>query len=314
MDFVNRWQEKTLISLSLFIGWLGIGRSKFYQWKDRYGKVNQHNAWIPRDHWLEDWEKALIVGYFKQHPEEGYRRLTYMMLDEDIVAVSSSSVYRVLSAAGLMMRWNRKASKKGTGFVQPERAHQHWHIDIAYLNICGTFYYLCSVLDGYSRYIVHHEIRERMTEGDVEMILQRGREKFPGMRTRIISDNGPQFIARDFKEFIRFTGMTHVRTAPYYPQSNGKLERLNKTIKSEALRPQSPDSIEEAIKIVDGFVIRYNTRRLHSAIGYITPEAKLQGREREIFAKRDRKLEEARQKRATARAAASTLALAAVQP
>ena len=75
-----------------------------------------------------------------------------------------------------------------------------------------------------------------MTETDVEIILQRAKEKFPDARPRIISDNGPQFIAKDFKEFIRLSGMTHVRTSPYYPQSNGKLERFHKTIKGECIR------------------------------------------------------------------------------
>src|SRR5207248_3792319 len=132
-----------------------------------------------------------------------------MMLDADIVAVSPSSVWRVLSQAGLLSKWNGKPSKKGTGFAQPLAAHQHWHIDVAYLNIGGTFYYLCSVLDGASRAIVHWEIREAMTESDVECILERAREAHPGERPRIISDNGPQFVAKDFKEFIRLTGMTH---------------------------------------------------------------------------------------------------------
>ncbi len=98
-------------------------------------------------------------------------------------------------------------------------------MDISYVNLAGTFYYLCSVLDGYSRYLVHWELRESMKEAEVEIILERARERFPQARPRIISDNGPQFIARDFKEFIRICGMTHVRTSPFYPQSNGKIER-----------------------------------------------------------------------------------------
>jgi len=84
-----------------------------------------------------------------------------------------------------------------------------------------------------SRYIVHWEIRESMTEAEIETIIQRARERHPDARPRIISDNGPQFIAKDFKEFIRICGMTHVRTSPYYPQSNGKIERWHKTLKGE---------------------------------------------------------------------------------
>ena len=114
---------------------------------------------------------------------------------------------------------------------------------------------------------------------------------------RIISDNGPQFVAKDFKEFIRISGMTHVRTSPYYPQSNGKLERFHKTIKTECIRRGVPLSLDDARRIVKKYIEHYNTVRLHSAIGYVTPADKLNGRDREIFKERDRKLEEARELR-----------------
>lgn len=220
-----------------------------------------------------------------------------MMIDQDVVAASPSSVYRVLSGAGLLDRWNVKPSKKGTGFVQPLRPHEHWHIDVAYLNLGGTFYYLCSVLDGASRAIVHWEIREAMTEADIECILQRAREAHPDERPRIISDNGPQFVAKDFKEFIRLTGMTHVRTSPYYPQSNGKIERWHKTLKGDAIRPGQPGSVEQARSLVARFVEHYNTVRLHSAIGYLTPADFMAGHSAEIWAARDAKLEAAREAR-----------------
>src|SRR5437588_9640482 len=160
-------------------------------------------------------EKEAIIGFHLQDPLEGYRRLTFMMLDAEVVAVSPASVWRVLQQAGLLSRWKGKPSRKGTGFEQPPHPHQHWHIDVSYINVSGTFYYLCSVLDGYSRAIVHWDLRESMTEAEIEIILQRAREKYPEAKPRIISDNGPQFIARDFKEFIRIAGMTHVRTSPY---------------------------------------------------------------------------------------------------
>lgn len=304
VDFVRNWSTKTELPTERFVEWLGIARGKFFNWRTRYGKANEHNALIPRDHWLEETEKKAIIEFHAKNLLEGYRRLTFMMLDKDIVAASPSSVYRVLSKAGLLDRWNYKPSKKGTGFVQPVAPHEHWHIDVAYLNIAGTFYYLCSILDGASRAIIHWEIREAMTEFDVECVLQKAREKYPSARPRIISDNGPQFVARDFKEFIRIAGMTHVRTSPYYPQSNGKLERYHKTIKADAIRPSSPASIEDARGVVGRFVDHYNGIRLHSAIGYITPNDFLAGRQDEIWAERDRKLEAARQERARRRAKA----------
>ena len=96
----------------LLVAWLGIARSKFNQWSRRLGTANQHNAAIPRDFWLEDWEKAAIVAFQGLYPLEGYRQLTYMMLDADIVAVSPSSVYRVLKAAGKLVL-KQASEKKG---------------------------------------------------------------------------------------------------------------------------------------------------------------------------------------------------------
>lgn len=285
------------------IDWIGITRSKYFDWQKRYGKVNEHNGWVPRDFWLTDAEKQAIINYYTDHPLEGYRRLTYMMIDNDIVAVSPTSVYRVLSTAGLLQRFNGKPSKKGDGFDQPQKPHEHWHIDISYLNICGTFYYLCSLLDGFSRYIVHWDIRESMTEAEVEIILQCGREKFPDAQPRIISDNGPQFISKDFKEFIRISGMTHVKTSPYYPQSNGKLERYHKTIKGTCIRVHTPLSLDDACRLVADFVGHYNDLRLHSAIDYITPKDKLAGRAEAILAARDVKLNDAREARKVMRKA-----------
>ena len=298
---MRTWADKAELHANTLVGWIGIPRSKFYPWKERCGQVNEHNAWVPRDHWLEEWEKQAIVGYHHEHPLDGYRLLTYMMMDADIVAVSPASTYRVLKAGGLLGKWNAKASSKGTGFQQPLQPHEHWHIDVSYLNICGTFYYLCSVLDGFSRYIVHWEIRPAMTEADIEIILQRARELFPEAHPRIISDNGPQFIARDFKEFIRLCGMTHVRTSPYYPQSNGKLERYHRTIKVDCIRPGTPLCLDDARRIVEKFVTEYNTLRLHSEIQYITPADKLAGRAEAILAGRDAKLAAAREARRTKR-------------
>jgi transposase InsO family protein len=297
VDFIRTWSDKTGLLIERLLGWLELSTGKFYDWRQRYGKRNQHNGWVPRDFWLTEEEKKAILNFQEQFPLEGYRRLTYMMMDADVVAVSPSSVFRVLHAAGRLQPWSRKPSKKGTGFVQPLAPHEHWHIDIAHINIHGTFYYLCAVLDGASRYIVDWSLRESMREPDVEVLLQRAKEKFPEAKPRIISDNGPQFIAKDFKEFIRISGMTHVRTAPYYPQSNGKLERWNKSIKSECIRPGVPLSIDDAERLIVQYVQVYNEQRLHSSIGYITPKDMLEGRQKQIHAERDRKLEQARKQR-----------------
>lgn len=308
VDYVHYWSDRTELPAKRLTAWLELGSSKFHHWKGRYGKVNEHNGKIPRDHWLEDWERDAIVAFHDQHPGEGYRRLTFMMLDDDVVAVSPSSTYRVLKAAGRLDRRSWAPSKKGTGFVQPDAPHRHWHTDVSHVNLGGTFYFLITVLDGFSRYIVHWDIRESSKEIDIEMVLQRALEKCPGAHPRIVSDNGPQFLAHDFKSFIRLQGLTHVRTSPYYPQSNGKLERWHASVKSECIRPACPETVEEARHKVSGYVAHYNHVRLHSAIGYVAPADKLNGLAPEIHAERDRKLEEARTRRQAARAAAAQVA------
>ncbi|HEY2785395.1 MAG TPA: IS3 family transposase [Fimbriiglobus sp.] len=303
VDFVRDWAAKAELPAKRLLGWAGLAAAKYHAWTGRYGKAHGPNGTVPRDHWLTAAEKKAIVDFHHRHPLEGYRRLTYMMIDRDVVACSPATVYRVLSVAGLLKRWNARPNAKGTGFVQPAKPHDHWHVDVSYLNLAGTFYYLCSVLDGASRAVVHWDIRERMTEPDVEQILQKAKECHPGVTPRVISDNGPQFLARDFKEFIRISGMTHVKTSPYYPQSNGKIERFHRTLKHDAVRTQTPLTQADADRVVARFVTHYNTERLHSALGYVTPHDFLAGRQPAIHADRDRKLEAARDRRRDARQA-----------
>ena len=116
VDFVTDLKEKTEISQQQLVRWLGIARSKFYAGKQRYGKANEHNGLIPRDFWLLDWERDTIIDYFIAHPDEAYRRLRYMMMDPDLVAVSPSTVSRALKNEGLLGRRDVKPSKKGTGW------------------------------------------------------------------------------------------------------------------------------------------------------------------------------------------------------
>lgn len=297
VDFVRHWSDRAELSAKWMLGRIELSPRKYHHWQDRYGKANEHNGLVPRDHWLEDWEKLAVVEFARKYPLEGYRRLAFMMLDADVVAVSPSSVYRVLKGAGLLQSLWQKPTRKGTGFVQPLQAHEHWHIDFSYVNIGGTFYYLCSILDGASRFIVHWDIREAMKEADAELVLQKAREQYPAARPRIISDNGPQFVAKEFKEFIRLWQTSHVFTSPHYPQSNGKLERWHRTLKEQAIRPKTPLSLEDAQQVVADFVAHYNDVRLHSAIGYVTPKDKLESRAEQIWRRRDEKLEAAREAR-----------------
>jgi len=290
VEFVRKWADKTGLAIEQLLQGLELSAGKFYNWCQRQGQPNQHNDKVPRHFWLEDWERQAILEYQALYPEVGYRRLSYMMIDADVVAVSPSSVFRVLKQADRLSRSPSGTSTKGTGFQQPQKAHEHWHVDFSYINIHGTFYYLCAVLDGASRYILAWDLKESMTSADVEITLQRALELFPGHSPRVISDNGPQFIAKDFKEFIRISGMSHVRTSPYHPQSNGKLERWNGSIKSECIRPQVPLSLDEARRLIAQYVQVYNEQRLHSSLQYVTPKDWLEERQEVVLAARQQKL------------------------
>jgi transposase InsO family protein len=270
---------------------IGISSSKYYSWITRFEQPNNHNRIIPKKHWILDWEREAIINYAGTHIGEGYRRLTYMMMDDDIAAVSPSTTYRVLKSMGLLNRWNKvKKSSKGNGFEQPTSVHQHWHTDIKYVNFRGTFLFLISVIDGYSRYIVHHELRMNMQEYDIEITVQRALEKYPFARPRLITDNGSQFISKDFAEYLKQAGLQHIRTSIAYPQSNGKIERFHRTIHEECLMTKSLIDLDDARKQIAEYIEYYNTKRLHSSLFYLTPDDFLNGRISEKLIERNTKL------------------------
>jgi len=298
INFISIITKKTEIKVTNLLKQIDIESDKYYSWSAREGMPNYHNGRIPKFNRILPWEKDEIITYAKSHPAEGYRRLTYMMLDENVVAVSPSTTYRVLKNVGLLNRWNQtKTSSKGKGFIQPPGPNEHWHVDIKYVNFKGTFLFLISVIDGYSRYNVHHELRMSMQEYDVQLTIQRAIEKYPACKPRIISDNGSQFISKDFSQFIKSAGLQHIRTSIAYPPANGKIERYHRTAGEECFSMASFINLEDARKQITEFVEFYNTKRLHSSLYYLTPEDFMLGRFKEKLEMRERKLTEARKNR-----------------
>ncbi len=290
--------RKSSLTKNKIIVFLGIAKSKYYSWRKRIGIPNRHNGLIPKRLWIREEEKHAVIKYCKDKILLGYRRLTYMMIDEDVAFLSPATVYRVLKSTNLLNKWSIKGkSIKGCGFIQPLKPHEHWHIDIAYVNILGTFFFLICILDGFSRMILYHEIRSNMQEYDVEIVLRRAKEKYPYANGRLISDNGPQFISKNFKEFIRESGLAHIKTSVGYPQSNGKLERFHGTIKQEKIRVSSFIDIKDAERQIKEYIEFYNNKRLHSGIYYLTPEEVFEGKMRERLEERNKKLDKARKLR-----------------
>jgi transposase InsO family protein len=277
---------------------LGISRRKFYKWKQALGQEWKVGVNLPKSHYLEEWEKDAIVSFYEEHEQDGYRRCAYMMMDRNIVFAAPSTVYSVLKSRDAMRRKGIKVSKKGTGFEQPLPPHEHWHSDITNVSVGDTVYFLISILDGFSRSIIAWDLRDSMKYQDVGIVFERAKELFPNAKPRCISDNGSQYKCKEFTRFIkRNDGYTHVTTSPYYPQSNGKQERFHGNIKRECIRLKCPLTKQDAETVIGEYIEYYNKERLHSAIGYISPHDKLNGKSEAIHQERDKKLNKRRKER-----------------
>ena len=156
------------------------------------------------------------------------------MVDADIAYVSPGTVYNVLKRGGLMKKWAEGAEEKKKGFEQPEAVHEQWHTDYSYIRVCGVFYYFISVMDGYSRKILSWMLCHTMEGLWAEIAVAQTMELYPA--PRLITDNGSQFISKDFQELTRLLEIEHTFTSPSHPQSNGKLERFHRTLKKASIQ------------------------------------------------------------------------------
>lgn len=294
---MGKWHKYADVDYVRLCSLVGITRQRFYDWRKRQGISNCHGGNLTRRNWLTDEECRLIVAFHEEHFEDGYRRCAYMMMDADIVYAKPSTVYKVLCRHGVIRHWRRKASRKGTGFEQPLRVHEHWHMDITYVHIRGKPYYMITIIDGCSRFIVAWRLFGTMEASDVGIVQQPALERFPEAHPRFVTDNRKQFVGREFAEFISLHGYTHVTTSVYYPQSNGKIERWHKSFKGECIHRNFLSDYEHAVREIEMYIDYYNEVRLHSAISYVTPRVRLEGRQEQVFAERERKPEEARAKR-----------------
>jgi putative transposase len=284
---------------------IGISYSKYYDWKNRLGIENNHNGKIPKQHWLTPEERQSVIDYAIQNVAEngyylkdGYRRIAYSGIDAGAFAVSPASVYRVLHKEGLLNKWaGKKTTSKGSGYRQPDVPHKEWHTDIKYVNFRGTFLFFISVMDGYSRYILHHELRTSMTEFDVEITIQRAHEKYPNEKPRIISDNGSQYKSLEFNKYLDMLDYIHIHTSPSYPQSNGKIERFHRSLQEECVSKTSMINIDDAKKQIAEYVDHYNNKRLHSALFYLRPIDFLTGKIEELLKARQKKIDMATEAR-----------------
>ena len=276
---VESMAKKCGVSVVQMLIWLNLHSSKFYSWKRSLSKTpDPESKPIPREHYLLPEEREAVVKFKIENPQLGYRRLTWMMIDQNVAYVSPASVLRILTENGLNTVWTQPGrAKKPNGFVQPTKIHQHWHVDIAYINVMGSFMFLISVLDGYSRYILNHGLYANMEEATVSSVIYEAHEKYPAEQPAVIMDNGGQFIAKEFKVMLREFKMSPRYISVGHPQSNGKIERFHRTIKSEKTRVSAFISPEDAQRQVSNYITFYNEKRLHASLNYLTPKSYFSG-------------------------------------
>jgi putative transposase len=278
----------------------GLHRSTYYGWFDEGGQLKPPN---PRkytnDRRVLDAEVEAVVAYRQLHKDVGYRKLTWMMIDEDVACLSESAVYQILSARGMLYGWAKTdfGETKKEYQHKPRHPHEHWHTDIAYLKISGVFYFLIMVLDGYSRYLLGWRLMTDMLGRSVEDFIVEVKEKYPHARPKLIHDNGSQFISHDFKKLMTTLEIQSVRTRRNHPQTNGKMERMNGTVKNEAIRPNAPSHYQEACEDMNEYAYTYNHQRLHAGIDYLRPADLFFGRRTKVLAERAEKIKTARHAR-----------------
>jgi transposase InsO family protein len=283
--------NRTEIAVSKLLSWYGLSRSTYYGWADE--PIKESRRYNPASV-LED-EELAVVNYRVKHRNVGYRKFTWMMNDAEIAFLSESAVYSILSKHDLLgVESYNGAGAEDEYSQKPKHVHDHWHTDLAYVKIKGVFYFLSMILDGYSRYILGWELLTDMTTMSVKELLVQVRAKYPGGTPKLINDNGSCYISKDFKSLVSSLDIQQVFTRRNHPETNGKIERLNGTVRQEALRLHYPTSFSDAEEVIGNFVHFYNNKRLHAGIRYTTPVDVFHGRQQQVLNSRKTKLEAAK--------------------
>lgn len=297
LQIVEEAVARTGWSVCRILTRLGIARSVYYEWRERAVQKRLDDL-MPGGRCLSEVlpeEKEAVITYALAHPKEGYRRLAWMMVDADVAYISPASVYRILTDADLLYRWKRSC-RSGEKPEAPTRPHQRWHTDIMYLRVADVWYFLVTVLDGFSRYVVHAELLTSMRAADVRLVIQHALEANGVKDVEIVSDNGSQFTSADFKALVRQFDLQHIRIRTYHPESNGTLERFHRSTR-EALAEQDLRNLARARALIADWVRHYNEERLHAALGYLPPAEYHRGDPELRISERRQKLERARAQR-----------------
>jgi putative transposase len=278
---------------------LGIPRSTFYRWQRRFrqqgevGLVDRRPQ--PGTVWnrLKPQEEETLLREALRQPELSSRELACWVTDHEGFSVSESSVYRLLKRHGLVHEVELVGFPEGKEYrAKTTPINEQWQTDASYFFVVGWgWYYLISVLDDYSRFILAWDLKGDMTAQSISEVVQQAVE-WTGMaqvpvedRTRLLSDRGPGFMAKALEDYLRMLDIRHIYCSPYHPQTNGKLERFHETLKAR-LNLLVYTSLEALREAMAEFIGLYNHRRYHEWIGNVTPADVYYGRREEIFRRR----------------------------
>ena len=244
-----------------------------------------------------DSEIKAVINYALDHPKEGYHRLCWMMVDKNVAFLSASSIYRILSARDLLCRWKKSSKSGGKYDFKPTAPHQQWHTDLMYLWVSGRWYFFIGVLDSFSRYIVHWELLEIASAAAVRAVIQTALRKYPDKKPRLVTDNGVQFTAKEFRELVKEFSLKDIKIRIKHPESNGAIERFHRSLREECLSDKELKDKYSAADIISAWVDYYNNERLHASLHYLRPVDYLNGKQEERFAERKEKVKRAQQRR-----------------
>jgi transposase InsO family protein len=280
---------------------LGIPRATFYRWYDRHrqGGADCLADRVPRAErvWnrIPQTVRDNVIQLALDEPALSPRELAARFTDTRSYFISEASVYRLLKAQGLVTSPAFIVIKAAEAFKDKTTApNQLWQTDFTYLKVIGWgWFYLSSVLDDFSRYIVAWKLCTGMRAEDVTATLDRALrasgldQATPADRPRLLSDNGPSYIAGDLARWLEDRKIKHVRGAPYHPMTQGKIERWHQTLKNRILLENYflPGDLEAQIA---AFVDYYNNHRYHESIDNLTPADVYFGRGKTILAARER--------------------------
>jgi transposase InsO family protein len=285
---------------------LGIARRSYYRWLKEEKWARQLPATPVRP--VQPYEalpeeKAAVLAYARRHAELRHRELAWRMVDEDVVCLSPSTVYRLLKEAKLVCPWRRRTKRRREEEEKATRPNEIWATDLMYVQVNGVTYFFVSFLDEYSRYVVHHELLLGMDGVTVSLAAQaaiatlpQGVDGKPLAKPVIRSDNGSGYVSQEFKVVLKENGLDHQRIKPHCPEENGLVERSNRTIR-EHLEGEELGNLVQAQAVLSRIIRRYNEERLHSALGYLRPVDYYRGEPAVQHEARRLKLAQARHRR-----------------